>query len=222
MRLGDQRALRADPGRFLGMAYVPPDHAAPGTEIGIDMRGQRARARIVRRPFYTLLTRRSRQEADAMAYSDRPDCLYTENHEWVRVEDGVAMSGISDYAQDQLTDIVYVELPEMGATFEKGDTFAVVESVKAASDVYLPVARRDRRDQLGLEDTPEVVNNDPYGDRLVRPHQAIADADQVDSLMDPDAYAAYLTKRWARSHDLRPPHRLRTARHAGAHRRRVL
>ncbi|MHB1317312.1 MAG: glycine cleavage system protein GcvH [Anaerolineae bacterium] len=127
-----------------------------------------------------------------MASQIARDCLYAENHEWIRVEDGTATVGISDYAQDELTDIVYVELPEVGASFEQGAPFAVVESVKAASDVFLPVGGEIIAVNSGLADTPEAVNDDPYGEGwFVRIR--VADDGQLRSLMDPDAYAAYLT-----------------------------
>ncbi|MFO7696126.1 MAG: glycine cleavage system protein GcvH [Anaerolineae bacterium] len=127
-----------------------------------------------------------------MASEIARDCLYAENHEWIRVESGVATVGISDYAQDELTDIVYVELPEVGTSFDQGAPFAVVESVKAASDVFLPVAGEIVEVNTSLEDTPEAVNDDPFGQGwFVRIR--IVDAGQLGSLMDPDAYAAYLT-----------------------------
>jgi len=99
--------------------------------------------------------------------------------------------GISDYAQDQLSDVVYVELPEVGDTFEQGDVFAVVESVKAASDVYMPVSGEILEVNEVLEDSPELVNQDPYGEAwFVR--IAMADLSELDGLMDAEAYKAYL------------------------------
>ncbi len=127
-----------------------------------------------------------------MASEIARDCLYAENHEWIRIEGDTATVGISDYAQDELTDIVYVELPEVGSSFEQGAPFAVVESVKAASDVFLPVGGEIVAVNTGLEDKPEAVNDDPYGEGwFVR--IKLANAGQLSSLMDPDAYAAYLT-----------------------------
>ena len=93
-----------------------------------------------------------------------PDCKYNEEHEWIRVEGDEGVIGITDYAQEQLSDIVYVELPEVGDTFERGDVFAVVESVKAASDVYMPVGGEILEINEDLEDSPELVNQDPYGE----------------------------------------------------------
>jgi glycine cleavage system H protein len=116
---------------------------------------------------------------------------YHEEHEWVRVEGEEGVIGISDYAQNQLSDIVYVELPEIGDIFERGDIFAVVESVKAASDVYMPVGGEILEINDELEDAPELVNKDPYGEAwLVRVQ--FSDPGEVDDLMDADAYEEYI------------------------------
>jgi glycine cleavage system H protein len=116
---------------------------------------------------------------------------YHEEHEWVRVEGEEAVIGISDFAQDQLSDVVYVELPEVGDSFEAGDVFAVVESVKAASDVYMPVSGEVLEINEELEDSPELVNSDPYGEAwFVR--VAMANPDELDDLMDADAYKAFI------------------------------
>ncbi len=98
--------------------------------------------------------------------SDIPsDLRYTESHEWVSVEeDGTIRVGVTDNAQAQLGDLVYVELPELGATFNAGDACAVVESVKAASDIYAPLAGEVVAVNEDLLDAPEAINNDPYGD----------------------------------------------------------
>ncbi len=120
-----------------------------------------------------------------------PSCRYDVEHEWIRVEGDEGVVGISDYAQDQLSDVVYVELPEVGDTFGKGDVFAVVESVKAASDVYMPVGGEILEINEVLEDSPELVNEDPFGEAwLVR--VAIADSAELDDLMDATAYQAFV------------------------------
>ena len=120
-----------------------------------------------------------------------PGCKYDKEHEWIRVEGDEGVIGISDYAQDQLSDVVYVELPEVGDSFEKGDVFAVVESVKAASDVYVPVGGEVLEINEELEDMPELVNQDPYGEAwFVR--IAIADPAELDDLMGADAYKAFV------------------------------
>jgi glycine cleavage system H protein len=90
------------------------------------------------------------------------DLQYTKSHEWVRVEDGVATVGITDHAQDELGDVVFVELPEMGATLAAGDSFGAVESVKAVSDLYAPVGGEVVEVNGALEDSPEKINEDPY------------------------------------------------------------
>ncbi len=92
------------------------------------------------------------------------DLQYTKSHEWVRVEDGVATVGITDHAQDELGDVVFVELPEMGATLAPGDSFGAVESVKAVSDLYAPVGGEVVEVNGALEDSPEKINEDPYGE----------------------------------------------------------
>jgi glycine cleavage system H protein len=89
---------------------------------------------------------------------------YAKTHEWVRVEDGIATVGITDHAQEELGDVVYVELPEAGATVEAGDAFGNVESVKAVSDLYAPVSGEVVEVNETLGDAPEKVNEDPYGD----------------------------------------------------------
>jgi glycine cleavage system H protein len=89
---------------------------------------------------------------------------YTRSHEWVRTEDDTATIGITDHAQDELGDVVFVELPEVGATFDAGDSFGTIESVKAVSDLYTPVSGEVVEVNEALNDSPEKVNEDPYGD----------------------------------------------------------
>lgn len=121
------------------------------------------------------------------------DLKYTKNDEWVRLEGNTATIGITDYAQEQLNDIVYVELPDVGAKFPKGESFGVVESVKAASDVYTPVGGTISAVNSGLEDQPELINTDPYGEGwLVK---FTVDNADVSDLLDADAYAAYCENR---------------------------
>ena len=93
------------------------------------------------------------------------DLKYTKDHEWVKLlDDDTALVGITDYAQNSLGDVTFVELPDEGDTFSKGDGFSVVESVKAASDIYLPVDGEVLEANTPLEDSPELINQDPYGD----------------------------------------------------------
>ena len=97
-----------------------------------------------------------------MAFKTPAELQYTKSHEWIRIEGDEATIGISDYAQDSLGDVVYVELPDVGASFDAGETFGAVESVKAASDLYMPVAGEVTAVNDALVSTPETLNSDPY------------------------------------------------------------
>ena len=92
------------------------------------------------------------------------DLQYTHSHEWVRIEGDTATIGITDHAQDELGDVVFVELPDEGATFDAGESFGTVESVKAVSDLYTPLGGEVVEVNSALEDAPEKINEDPYGD----------------------------------------------------------
>jgi len=115
---------------------------------------------------------------------------YTEDHEWIKVDGDIGTVGISPYAAGQLGDVVYVELPEIGREMSKGDEAAVVESVKAASEVYAPVGGEVTEVNEKLEDAPETVNASADGDGWFL-KMKIADAAELDSLMDEAAYKAY-------------------------------
>ena len=115
------------------------------------------------------------------------DMRYAKSHEWARLEGDTVKVGISDYAQDQLGDIVFVEMPEAGETFEKGAEFGTVESVKAVSELYMPVGGEVVAVNTSLDDSPEMVNNTPYAEGWmieVKPE----DPAELDSLMTKDAY----------------------------------
>ena len=115
------------------------------------------------------------------------DLRYTKDHEWIRVEGDEAVIGITQYAADQLGDIVFVELPDAGRALERAATFGVVESVKAVSDLFAPVSGEVTAGNDALGGTPEVVNTDPYGEGwMVRVR--LADASQLDALLDAAAY----------------------------------
>lgn len=116
---------------------------------------------------------------------------YTEDHEWVRVEGDVATIGITDHAQDQLGDIVFVELPEVDAELEKGDDACVVESVKAAGDVHNPVSGTVIEVNESLEDEPALVNQSPESDGWIYKIK-LSDASEVEDLMDADAYQSFI------------------------------
>jgi glycine cleavage system H protein len=122
-----------------------------------------------------------------------PEARYAESHEWARQDGDEIVCGITDHAQESLSDVVYVELPEVGDVFEKRDTFGVVESVKAASDLYMPMGGEITAVNEELDDTPELVNQDPYGGgwmiRLVP-----SDPAEFDGLMDADVYEAFVAE----------------------------
>ncbi|MDX8523743.1 glycine cleavage system protein GcvH [Mesorhizobium sp. MSK_1335] len=116
---------------------------------------------------------------------------FTQDHEWLRVEGGVATVGITDYAQEQLGDLVFVELPEVGRKLIKGDTAVVVESVKAASDVYAPVDGEITEANASLSADPSLVNSAAIGDGWLW-KMKLANESQLDSLMDETAYKAHI------------------------------
>lgn len=118
---------------------------------------------------------------------------YTEDHEWVLIEDDVVTIGITDFAQDQLGDIVFVELPEVGDSLEVGKSFGVVESVKAVSDVYAPVSGEVVEVNEELPDDPEVLNTSPYGDGWMIKLK-LADTAALDALMDVATYQKFVEK----------------------------
>lgn len=123
---------------------------------------------------------------------DFPDELkYTEEHEWLLVEDTVVTVGITDFAQDQLGDVVFVELPEAGQQLEAGRTFGVVESVKAVSDVYSPLTGEVVAVNAVLTDEPELLNNSPYEDGWILKLKA-TDISALDSLMDAAEYQEFV------------------------------
>ncbi|NLK65383.1 MAG: glycine cleavage system protein GcvH [Tissierellia bacterium] len=117
---------------------------------------------------------------------------YSINHEWVKVEGEEAFVGITDYAQEHLGDIVYVELPEVDDEFEREDSFSVVESVKAASDVYLPVSGKVLAVNEALEDEPALLNTDAYENWIVK--ISLNDKAELDELMTSEEYEKFLTE----------------------------
>ncbi|MCY4021967.1 MAG: glycine cleavage system protein GcvH [Anaerolineaceae bacterium] len=122
------------------------------------------------------------------------DLKYQGTDEWIRLEGEEGIVGITDYAQDQLNDIVFLELPAVGDSFAQGDSFGVVESVKAASDLHLPVSGTVTAVNNAVEEEPELANADPYGDAwLVRVR--LSDAAELTGLMDAAAYDAHCDAR---------------------------
>ena len=121
------------------------------------------------------------------------DCRYLETHEWVRVEGDLATAGITDYAQAQLSDIVYVELPEMGDEFDQGEVFTTVESVKAAADTYMPMGGEIMEVNEELSGAPEVVNEDAFGEGWFIQFTP-SDASELEDLMTPEEYQEHVAK----------------------------
>ena len=116
---------------------------------------------------------------------------YSEDHEWVKVEDGVGTIGITDFAQDELGDIVFVELPQVGDEFDQEDNFGVIESVKAVSDLYMPVSGEVVEINEDLLDQPELVNDEPYeGGWIIK--VSLSDEAELDELMNSDEYSSFL------------------------------
>ena len=119
------------------------------------------------------------------------DLRYTKDHEWVRADGDTATIGVTAYAADQLGDIVFVELPEVGRTLEQSSAFGVVESVKAVSDLFAPVSGEVVEANGDLAASPELVNSSPYADGwMIRVR--VADTTQLDGLLEPDAYDALI------------------------------
>lgn len=119
------------------------------------------------------------------------ELCYTEEHEWIRLEGEIGVVGITDYAQEQLGDVVYVELPEIGKVVARGEEAAVVESVKAASEVYAPVSGEVVEVNEALAEDPAKVNADPTGDGWFLKLK-VGDPAELDALMDDEAYNAYV------------------------------
>ncbi len=119
-----------------------------------------------------------------------PRMKYSKTHEWVLVEGNTAKIGVSDYAQQQLTDIVFVELPEIGIRVEKGKAFGVIESVKAVEDVYAPISGKVLKKNEDVINKPELINEDPYNAWLIE--VSIENKDELKELMDSETYKKFL------------------------------
>ncbi len=122
----------------------------------------------------------------------KKDLFYTKDHEWVKVDGDNAYVGITDFAQDALGEIVYVELPEIDEEFEAGEVFSVVESVKAASDVFIPVSGKILEVNEELEDSPQLINEEPYENWIAEIE--ILDKADLDNLMDEEEYKEFCEK----------------------------
>ena len=126
-----------------------------------------------------------------MADKIRDDLKYTDTHEWVQVKGDTAVVGITDHAQSELTDIVFAELPEVGKEVKKGDELCVVESVKSVSEIYSPVSGKIIEVNTDLDDSPELINENPYDDGWLVEIE-IANKDELDELLDAAAYKQQL------------------------------
>ena len=129
------------------------------------------------------------KEINELSFPD--DIRYAESHEWARLEGDTVKVGITDYAQDQLGDIVFVELPQKGDRFEKGGEFGTVESVKAVAELFIPISGEILTVNSTLDGSPELVNKDPYGDGWmveIKP----SESDELETMMTRDIYVQFL------------------------------
>ena len=131
---------------------------------------------------------------EALLMNYPADLKYTKNDEWVRADGAAATAGITDYAQEALSDIVYVELPQVGDSFKQGEAYSSVESVKAAAEVYLPIGGTITATNAALAATPEILNSDPYGAGWIAQF-TLTDANELAGLMDAAAYEKYCESR---------------------------
>ncbi len=123
--------------------------------------------------------------------SVKKDLYYSEDHEWVREDEDLLVIGVTDFAQEELGDIVFVELPELDEEFDKDDSFGVLESVKAVSDTFIPVSGRVVEVNENLLDNPELINDDPYGEGwLIKIDPA--DDSELDELLSAEEYAEFI------------------------------
>jgi glycine cleavage system H protein len=121
------------------------------------------------------------------------DLKYTKEHEWLRIEDGTAIVGITEYAQQELGDIVYLEMPEVGASFSQNDSIGTIEAVKTVADLYAPVSGEIVEINQELSDTPELINQDPYGKGWMLKIK-IGDPSELDALMESAAYKDHVAE----------------------------
>ncbi len=172
----------------VAMGYLPVALAAADTLVFAELRGQRryAKVHLAPRPSFPILTSAEPQNAEGSVMTT----LYTTDHEWLRIEGDVATIGVTDYAQSQLGDVVFVELPKVGRSLKKAEAAAVVESVKAASDVYAPITGEVLEVNDALAAEPALVNSDAAGKAWFFKLK-IADTSELGGLMDEAAYAKH-------------------------------
>jgi glycine cleavage system H protein len=131
------------------------------------------------------------ERRDGMKFPE--ELLYTDTHEWVKNEGNQVTVGLTDYAQSQLKDIVYVELPEIGSGFKKGESIGVVESVKTAADLFSPVSGKVTETNIALKDSPQFINEDPYGKGWIL-KMDLRDKGELKKLLTSEAYQGVLPK----------------------------
>lgn len=122
-----------------------------------------------------------------------PDCYYSKEHEWIQVKDDTATIGITHYAQEQLGDIVFVELPEVGREFLAGESLGTIESVKAVSDIYAPLSGTVAEVNTELEDKSELINEDPHGEGWIV-KMSLSNKGELEGMMDKDQYQQFLSE----------------------------
>jgi len=122
-----------------------------------------------------------------------PDCYYSKEHEWIQVKDDTATVGITHYAQEQLGDIVFVELPEVGREFQAGESLGTIESVKAVSDIYAPLSGTVAEVNTELEDKSELINEDPHGEGWIV-KMSLSSKGELEEMMDKDQYQQFLSE----------------------------
>lgn len=185
-RMGNKRFVRADAGLFDWNGLRANRMGSHRHALAIDNGGKKSEAWIVKTPFY----RHSQKMEETMI----PDGLrYSKDHEWVRMEGGEGVVGITDFAQNALGDITYVELPKVGKQVVQSQELGVIESVKAASDVFAPVAGTVSETNGGLENAPELINKEPYGAGWICRLKNV-DKAGLDALMTAEQYRASVAK----------------------------
>lgn len=122
-----------------------------------------------------------------MSNNVKPDLKYTDSHEWIKIKDNIAKVGITDHAQSELTDIVFVELPVIGKEIKKGEELCIVESVKSVTEIYAPISGKITNVNKKLEESPEIINESPYDDGWLIEIE-IADKSEISNLLDSDSY----------------------------------
>jgi len=122
-----------------------------------------------------------------MSNNVKPDLKYTDSHEWIKIKDNIAKVGITDHAQSELTDIVFVELPVVGKEIKKGEELCIVESVKSVTEIYAPISGKITNVNKKLEESPEIINESPYDDGWLIEIE-IADKSEINDLLSSDSY----------------------------------